>query len=146
MATDPTDAIRQKAVTFPGVDKGTSCNQSAFKAGKVAFLYIGPGAKGQGFKAMFKLDGSMAQARKLAAKEPERFEVGNTSWVTTRFTAEKPLPRSIWDKWLKESYALSSSAAPAKKKAKKAAKKKKAPAKKGAKKKATKKKAAKKKR
>ena len=105
-AQDPTDPIRRKAVTFPAVAKGTACNQSSFKAGKGSFLFIGPGAKGQGFKAMFKLERFMPQARKLAAKEPDRFEVGSTAWVTTRFTTEKPLPQSIWEDWLKESYDL----------------------------------------
>lgn len=101
---DPTDAIRRQAVTFPGVAKGTSCNQSAFKAGKGTFLFIGPGPKGKGFKAMFKLKASMPQARKLAAEDPNCFEVGSTGWVTARFTAEKPLPKRIWGKWLAESY------------------------------------------
>jgi hypothetical protein len=105
-AQDPTDPIRRKAVTFPAVAEGTSCNQSSFKAGKGSFLFIGPGAKGLGFKAMFKLGRSMPQAKMLAAKDPDRFEVGSTGWVTTRFTAEKPLPKSIWEKWLKESYDL----------------------------------------
>jgi hypothetical protein len=105
-ASDPTDPIRKKAVTFPTVAKGTACNQSSFKAGKGTFLFIGPGAKGQGFKAMFKLKRSMAHATKLALRDPEHFEVGSTGWVTTRFTAEKPLPRSIWEPWLQESYEL----------------------------------------
>ncbi len=84
--------------------KGTSCTQSAFKAGKGTFLFIGPGPKGQGFKAMFKLKASMPQALKLAAQDPTRFEVGSTGWVTARFTAEEPLPKRIWGKWLAESY------------------------------------------
>ena len=101
---DPTDAIRRQAMTFPGVAKGTSCTQSAFKAGKGTFLFIGPGAKGQGSKAMFKLRASMPQVLKLAKREPKRFEVGSTGWVTARFTAEEPLPKKIWGKWLCESY------------------------------------------
>ena len=105
-STDPTKPIREKAASFPDVAKGTSCNQSSFKAGKGSFLFIGPGAKGVGFKAMFKLDHSMPQARKLAAQDPDRFEVGSTGWVTTRFTSEKPLPKSIWGKWLQESYDI----------------------------------------
>ena len=105
-ASDPTEAIREKAVTFPAVAKGTSCNQSSFKAGKRAFLYIGPGAKGKGFKAMFKLERSMARAMELAATNPDRFEVGSTGWVTTRFSADEPLPPSIWEPWLQESYEL----------------------------------------
>lgn len=122
---DPTEPIRKKAATFPAVDKGAACNQSSFKAGKTAFLYIGPGAKGQGFKAMFKLERSRAQAEKLAQKDPDRFEVGSTSWVTTRFTADKPLAKTIWEKWLEESYELAAGSASSKKKSakKKASKK-----------------------
>ena len=101
---DPTDTIRRKAMTFPGVGKGASCTQSAFKAGKGTFLFIGPGPKGVGFKAMFKLKASMPQAQKLAVQHPKRFEVGTTGWVTTRFTTEEPLPKQIWGKWLAESY------------------------------------------
>ena len=81
-AQDPTEPIRKRASALPGVARGTSCNQSSFKAGKGSFLFVGPGAKGKGFKAMFKLDRSMPQARKLASEEPDRFEVGSTGWVT----------------------------------------------------------------
>lgn len=105
--TDPTEPIRVAAAALPAVDTGTSCNQSSFKTGKRAFLFIGPGPKGRGYKAMFKLDGSMAKAHRLAAQAPERFEVGTTGWVTTRFTAEDPLPRELWEVWLRESYELS---------------------------------------
>ena len=115
---DPTDAIRNKAVTFPGVAKGTSCTQSAFQAGKGTFLFIGPGPKGQGFKAMFKLNASMPQALKLAAEDPKCFEVGSTGWVTARFTADEPLPKRIWGKWLAESYDLTCGAGRKAKKAK----------------------------
>ena len=115
---DPTDAIRRKAVTFPGIAKGTSCTQSAFKVGKGTFLFIGPGPKGQGFKAMFKLNDSMPQALKLAAEDPKRFEVGSTGWVTARFTAEEPLPKRIWGKWLAESYEVTSGSGQRAKKAK----------------------------
>lgn len=107
---DPTDPIRKKAAAFPDVDKGTSCNQSSFKAKKRSFLYIGPGAKGKGFKAMFKLRESMSEARRLATSEPHRFEVGSTGWVTARFTADEPLPKKLWEKWLTESYELSCTA------------------------------------
>jgi len=103
---DPTDAIRRRAITFPGVGKGASCTQSAFKAGKGTFLFIGPGPKKVGFKAMFKLRASMPQALELAAEHPKRFEVGTTGLVTARFTSEEPLPKQIWEKWLAESYDL----------------------------------------
>ncbi|MBE0643914.1 MAG: MmcQ/YjbR family DNA-binding protein [Bacteroidetes bacterium] len=105
---DPTEAIRRKALSFPGVSEGASCTQSAFKVGKGSFLFIGPGPKGLGFKAIFKLKASMSEAEKLAGQHPARFEVGKTGWVTARFTAEEPLPESIWSNWLAESYAITS--------------------------------------
>ncbi|MCA8942081.1 MAG: MmcQ/YjbR family DNA-binding protein [Planctomycetes bacterium] len=108
MAADPTAAIRSAAARMPDVLEGTSCNQSSFRVGKSAFLYLGPGAKGVGFKAMFKLSKSMPRARELAAREPDRFEVGSTGWVTVRFGADAPLAKSIWQHWLRESYALCS--------------------------------------
>lgn len=104
-AKDPTQALKEAAAALPDVVEGTSCNQSSYKVGKKAVLYVGPGAKGVGFKAMFKLDDSLDEARALADDDADRFEVGTGNWVTTRFTAEKPLPKKIWNRWLKESYA-----------------------------------------
>lgn len=150
MATpkDPTLLWCKKAATFPGAVQGTSCNQTSFRIGKDAFLFIGPGAKGQGFKAMLKLERSKAQAQALAAKEPERYSAGSGVWITLRFSAEKPIPRIVWEKWLKESFEIVARS-PAKKVAKKkttkkAAKKtKKKATRKVAKKKASRKKSAK---
>ncbi len=101
--TDPTLAIKQAAAAMPGAVVGTSCNQTSFKFGKKAFLYIGPGAKGIGYKAMFKLSTSIEDVRALAADEPGRYQVGSNGWVTTRFSAEKPLLKKFWSRWLKES-------------------------------------------
>ncbi len=104
---DPTEPIREKAMTFPDVVEGMSCNQASFKIAKSSFLFIGPGAKGQGYKAMFKLDKSAPQARELATKEPDRYQMGSSAgWATVRFTAENPIPKTVWEKWLKESYSL----------------------------------------
>lgn len=101
---DPTEVIRMHAATYEGVVEGTSCAQTSFKAGKKPFLYIGP--QGGRFKAMFKLETSLPEARELAEAQPDRFEVGKTSWVTARFDAGKPLPKRIWKRWLDESYEL----------------------------------------
>jgi hypothetical protein len=103
---DPTDAIRHFAASLPDSEEGMSCNQTSFKVGKGSFLFIGPGPKGKGFKAMFKLKDSMSQAHELAEENPEHFQAGSNGWVTARFSIEKPLPKCIWEKWLKESYAV----------------------------------------
>ena len=104
-AKDPTGALRKAAAALPDVVEGTSCSQTSYKAGKKAFLYVGPGAKGIGYKAMFRLEASLNEAKGLAKSEPDRFEIGKDNWVTTRFSAENPLPKKIWSGWLRESYA-----------------------------------------
>ena len=101
---DPTKALRKAAGALPDAVEAMSCNQTSYKAGKKAFLYVGPGAKGIGYKAMFKLEASLGEAESLAKNEPERYEPGVGNWVTTRFSAEAPLPKKIWSRWLKESY------------------------------------------
>ena len=102
---DPTEPLRLKASRYPAVAKGTACTQSSFKTGKKAFLFVGP--QGGRFKAMFKLKDSMPEATRLASEDPDHYEVGSTGWVTTRFSAESPMPESLWQKWLDESYELS---------------------------------------
>ena len=102
---DPTEPIRQQASEYPEVDEGTSCTQSSFKTGRKAFLFIGE--QGGRYKAMFKLDKSKEEARKLAAAEPDNYQAGTGAWVTARFTAEKPMPKTRWKKWLDESYEIS---------------------------------------
>lgn len=93
------------ASEFEGVDEGTACTQSSFKTGGKAFLFAG--MQGGRHKLMLKLDASLPEARQLAKERPEDFQVGNSHWVTARFTADQPLPARLWQKWLKESYELS---------------------------------------
>lgn len=142
---DPTEPMRLKASQYPDVDKGTACTQSSFKTGGKAFLFVG--MQGGSYKAMFKLDKSRGQAIKLAEKEPDLFQVGSNIWITARFTAEKPMPKKLWEKWLDESYELSDSGgsgSSAKKKTTKKPTKKKTAKKKTVKKKTVNKKAVKK--
>ena len=103
-AKDATLAIKRAAAGLPGAVAGESCNQVSYKVGRKAYLYIGPGKKGVGYKAMFSLDDSLSEAKKLAAQDPQRFEVGAGNWATTRFSDEEPLPEGLWNRWLSESY------------------------------------------
>ncbi len=114
---DPTEPIRLKASLYPGVDEGTACTQSSFKASKKGFLYIG--MQGGRYKAMFKLQDSIPEATKMAENEPNSYEVGSFGWVTARFTSENPIPEELWEKWLDESYALTQVTKKKKKPAKK---------------------------
>ena len=103
---DPIAKLKAAAGALPEAVEGTSCNQSSFKVGKKAFLYVGPGAKGIGWTAMFKLCESIPEAEGFCDSDPDKFEVGKGNWVTARFTAESPLPKKVWGRWLKESYQL----------------------------------------
>jgi len=102
---DPTLPMREKACLYPGVDEGTACTQSSFKVKGKAFLFAGP--QGGRYKAMFKLKESRDEAAALAKKYPDNYQIGSNIWVTTRFSAEDPMPEEIWTRWLDESYALS---------------------------------------
>ena len=101
---DPTVALKKAAAAFPDVIDGTSCNQTSFKVGKKAFLYVGPGAKGIGYKAMFKLTASIAEAEELAerARLLGRWKqrLGDSTLLLRKTASKK-----IWGRWLKESYA-----------------------------------------
>ena len=110
---DPTEPMRVKASRYPGVDEGTACTQSSFKAGRKAFLFVG--MQGGRYKAMFKLERSKPEAARLAAKEPDNYQVGSGPWITARFTADRPMPKRTWEKWLDESYGLSVGTAAGKK-------------------------------
>ena len=114
---DPTAPIRLKASRYPGVDEGTACTQSSFKAGKKAFLFVG--MQGGRYKVMLKLQKSIPEATKLAREDPDRYGVGSAGWATARFTDDKPMPKKLWEKWLDESYKLSLAAGTGRKAAKK---------------------------
>ena len=120
---DPTEPIRQQAGRYPDVEEGLSCNQTSYKIGKTAFLYIGE--QGGRYKAMFKLQESLSEAEELAVQEPENYQVGSTRWVTARFSDDEPMPRELWERWLEESYQLSLASGTKKKTSKKKATKKK---------------------
>jgi hypothetical protein len=73
-------ALRKLAMKLPGAEeavacKGTPLESAAYKASKKTFLFVS--AK----DVRLKLDGSLAAARKLASKEPDRFQVGSLNWV-----------------------------------------------------------------
>lgn len=101
---DPTQAMIELTRSLDGSAEGASCTQTSFKRGKTAFFYVG--TQGGRYKAMFKLDASASDAAQRAKDDPDRFQVGTTAWVTARFTASKPLPSRLWQKWLKERYTL----------------------------------------
>ncbi len=92
------------AMKLPGVQEGVACagtvvESRTIKVNGKAFLFL---RKAQ---AMLKLDGSLAEARSLATKEPERYFPGSGGWVKIVWGDQKP-PMSVMKRWIAESYGL----------------------------------------
>lgn len=99
------EALRKIALRFPEVEEGIACKGTAlecttFKARKKAFLFISVA------NARVKLQESLAEAAKLAAKEPGRYKVGAHGWAEVKFTNDEPPPLELLERWIDESYRL----------------------------------------
>ena len=110
-------ALRSIASRLPGVEqgiacKGTSLESVTWQVRKKAFLFVGPSA------ARLKLSGSLAEARRLAAKQAG-IEVGAGGWVKLALDEKGP-PAAVLERWVGESHAQYAGAAvrPAKPRAK----------------------------
>ena len=99
------EALRVIALRYPEAEEGIACRGtslecSTFKARKKAFLFIGAA------NVRVKLQDSLAEAAKLAAKEPDRYKVGAHGWVEVKFTSDEPPPLEVLERWIDESYRL----------------------------------------
>jgi hypothetical protein len=101
----PEKALRTMALRYPEAEEGVACKGtalecSAFQARKKTFMFMGRA------DLRLKLQQSLSEAVKLAAKEPQRFQAGSSGWVTIRFSPDQPPPLDILERWLDESYRL----------------------------------------
>lgn len=97
--------LRPIAMRYPEAEEGIACKGTAiecttFKARNKAFLFVG--AK----EIRLKLQASLAEAAKLAAKDPERYQAGKIGWVTMRLHPGDALPIDVLERWIDESYRL----------------------------------------
>jgi YjbR len=97
--------LRPIAMRFAEAEEGIACKGTAiecttFKTHGKAFLFVG------GKEIRLKLQASLAEAGKLAAKEPERYQAGKIGWVTVRLHPGDALPIDVLERWIDESYRL----------------------------------------
>ena len=97
--------LRELALRYPEAEEGIACAGTAIekrtiKVRNKAFLFLGTA------DAMFKLGDSLADAAKLAAKEPGLYKTGAKGWVTVKFDADTSPPLDILARWIDESYRL----------------------------------------
>ncbi len=97
-------ALRSLALKFPEVEEGIACKGTAiecptFMARKKTFLFLN--ASGM----RLKLGKSLVKANKLAAKQPDRYLVGDGGWVRITF-GDSQFPSGLLEQWVDESYRL----------------------------------------
>lgn len=113
----PIESLRKHALTFPDTSEGVACEgtkleKRTIKVGAKAFLFLGPA------DAMLKLKASLAEAKRLAKRAPDRVRAGATGWVTVTVRGDAVTPAALLRKWARESYDLAAPAKPAKARAK----------------------------
>jgi predicted DNA-binding protein (MmcQ/YjbR family) len=101
--SDPAKSLRELALRYPEAQEGVSCAGTALEKPTVmvrnkAFLFLGKA------DVMVKLRDSLADAARLAEKEPGRYKAGAHGWVTVTFSDGKAPPLELLEKWIDESY------------------------------------------
>jgi hypothetical protein len=101
----PLQALRTVALKLSDVEEGIACKGTAiecstFKVSGKAFLFVSAA------NIRLKLKESLAEATRLAAKEPDRYEAGALGWVKVTFGDDTPLALDTLKKWIAESYRL----------------------------------------
>ena len=97
--------LQKLALRYPEAQEGIACAGTALesktiKVGNKAFLFLGEK------DVRLKLGESLAEAAKLAAKVPGRYEVGVHGWVKLTFSNDETPPLDLLKRWIDESYRL----------------------------------------
>lgn len=100
----PLQALRRVALRYPKAEEGVACKGTAlecstFKARKKAFLFVGGAVR-------VKLRESLAEAARLAKKDPACYKVGANGWVAVTFSHDQSPPPGLLERWIDESYRL----------------------------------------
>jgi hypothetical protein len=117
--TELVRTLRDAALRLPNTTEGVACagtvlESRTIKTNNKAFVFL------RSAEARLKLAGSLAEARRLAVKQPARYAAGAGGWVKIVFADDTP--RDVLERWISESYQLIGGAAKPKSKAKPKAK------------------------
>ncbi|MEW5850193.1 MAG: hypothetical protein AB2A00_15500 [Myxococcota bacterium] len=109
--------LRKIALKLPDTTEGVACEGTAMERRTIkvrdkAFLFLGV------TDALLKLGESLPEARKLAAKEPDRYRAGAGGWVKLMFSESQPPLMDVVGGWIAESHGLLAGAASARAKPK----------------------------
>lgn len=103
--TAPIQVLSKVALRHPETEEGIACAGTAIETRTVkvrhkAFVFLGL------THARVKLDASLPDAARLAAKHPGRFDVGAHGWVKATFSREAPPDLTLLGRWIDESYRV----------------------------------------
>jgi hypothetical protein len=103
--TSASDTLRKAALRQPDVEqaiacRGTALESASFKVRGKAFLFLRPTT------AMLKLGDSLAEATRLAVKEPALCKVGSGAWVTIALDGDNSINAKVLAGWVAESYSI----------------------------------------
>ena len=121
------EALRGMALDHADVSesiacKGTALESITFNRGTKAFLFLG--RKGGFHVVRLKLQESEEEAKRLAKKEPARYDLGANGWAKLTF-GDESVPEKLLARWIGESYRAMGDPPPKKKATARVAKKKK---------------------
>jgi hypothetical protein len=105
----PMKALRRAALRHPDTHEGVSCEGTSLekrtvKAHRKAFVFLGVA------DVMVKLRESLSEAKRLAAREPDRYRAGAHGWVKASFADGEPPPLALLKRWIDESYRVAAAA------------------------------------
>lgn len=98
------ERLDELAKTFPETVTAPSCSNTAYKARKKAFLYVGTNDKGTLIR--LRLGPGLDQARAMAAAAPHIYQVANIGWVTIRLPPGESGPEGLLERWVEESFRV----------------------------------------
>lgn len=112
--TDPVKTLRRLALKHPEVEEGVACEGTAvegpvFRTRKKSFLFV------RDVEMRFRLQDSLAEMTRLAAKEPKRYQAGAGGWCKVTFGEQGLPPIDLMERWVEESYRGTAVVAPKKK-------------------------------
>jgi hypothetical protein len=102
---NPMKEARKRALGYPEAEEGIACagtslEKRTIKVRSKAFLFLGPK------DLMLKLGESLAEARIMASREPDRYHAGASGWVKVDLEKHGPPPIEVLARWIDESYRL----------------------------------------
>jgi predicted DNA-binding protein (MmcQ/YjbR family) len=102
-AAHPLDALREKALAYPGAHEDFPWGESVIKVKGKVFVFLGR-REGDEVGCSLKLPHSGDAALGLPFCTPTGYGLGKSGWVSASFPKGKKVPVALLLEWLDESY------------------------------------------